>query len=89
MLYKYKVDYDSSVLRVLKKHTSVLPQLPLCFLFKKLQMSLQFPLPPLVGGVWEYTQNLLKKDEQGRERYLTARKREQLPNRPPCEEQGG
>lgn len=57
----------NAVLRVLKKHVSILPQPPLIFYLKKLQMLLQFPPPPQVGGVWEYTQNLLKKDEQGRE----------------------
>lgn len=56
------MDYDCSVLRVLKKH--FLPQLPLYFLFKKLQMLLQFPPPPLVGGVWEYTRYHLKTDER-------------------------
>ena len=52
------------MLRVLKKHTSVLPQLPLYFLYKKLQMLLQFPPPSLVGGACEYTENLLKRDER-------------------------
>lgn len=66
---------------------SVLPQLGLYFLHKKLQMLLQFAPPPLVGGAWEYAEHLLKRDKwEGAE---TARERAQLPNRPAQEEGSG